>query len=181
MVNHTFLKSQKNFGAIIALAVIAVVSCNGFVQTSKSSNFVVDHKGLSVRGGQTKLSLPADIPELRPPKSMYANVVELGAMKASLSPLKTFILGILSGCHIAFGKSNYVSHFQLLRKVKFITFSPPTGAFLVLTVGGACPGLAESNPGLQKIISGAFGLPFGKQRIQTGHDNTICHCCYTFP
>ena len=33
---------------------------------------------------------------------------------------------------------------------------------MVLTVGGACPGLAATNPGLQKIVSGAFGLPFGK-------------------
>lgn len=28
-------------------------------------------------------------------------------------------------------------------------------------MGGACPGLAQTNPGLQKIILGAFGLPFG--------------------
>ena len=27
--------------------------------------------------------------------------------------------------------------------------------------GGACPGLASSNPGLQKMVYGAFGLPFG--------------------
>lgn len=46
-------------------------------------------------------------------------------------------LGLLSGCHIGFG------------------------AFLMLSVGGACPGLAASNPGLKSIISGAFGLPFG--------------------
>ena len=31
----------------------------------------------------------------------------------------------------------------------------------MLSVGGACPGLVASNPGLQKIILGAFGLPFG--------------------
>jgi len=31
----------------------------------------------------------------------------------------------------------------------------------MLSVGGACPGLAASNPGLQKIVAGAFGLPFG--------------------
>ena len=111
MTNRNFFNLQKNFGAIIVLAVIAVVSCNGFVQTAKTSNFGLDLKGLNVRGGQTKLALSADIPELRPPKSMYANVVELGAMKASMSPLKTFILGILSGCHIAFGKWNYLSPF----------------------------------------------------------------------
>jgi hypothetical protein len=32
---------------------------------------------------------------------------------------------------------------------------------MFLTVGGACPGLAESNPGLQKLVAGAFGLPLG--------------------
>ena len=44
---------------------------------------------------------------------------------------------MLSGCHIGFG------------------------AFLLLSVGGACPGLAATNPGLKSIIMGAFGLPFG--------------------
>ena len=31
----------------------------------------------------------------------------------------------------------------------------------MLSVGGACPGLAASNPGLHKMVLGAFGLPFG--------------------
>jgi formate/nitrite transporter len=39
------------------------------------------------------------------------------------------------------------------------------GAFLMLAVGGACPGLAANNPGLQKIILGAFGLPFGLMMV----------------
>jgi hypothetical protein len=99
--------TQNNLGAFIVLAVVAVVSCHGYVQTTKTSNFGVEHKVLNVRGGQSKISqssVVADIPELRPPKSMYANAVEVGAMKASQSSLKTFILGIISGCHIAFGK-----------------------------------------------------------------------------
>lgn len=50
------------------------------------------------------MSLSAEIPELRAPKSMYSNAADLGAMKAMQTPLKTFILGILSGCHIAFGE-----------------------------------------------------------------------------
>jgi formate transporter len=52
--------------------------------------------------------------------------------------LKTLLLGVLGGCHIAFG------------------------AFLSLAVGGECPAIQSANPGLQKIIQGAFGLPFGK-------------------
>jgi len=35
------------------------------------------------------------------------------------------------------------------------------GAYLMLSVGAACPGLLETNPGLHQIVLGAFGLPFG--------------------
>ena len=35
----------------------------------------------------------------------------------------------------------------------------------MLSVGGACPALAAANPGLQKIVSGAFGLPLGTIKI----------------
>jgi ferredoxin-nitrite reductase len=64
-------------------------------------------------------------------------VVEVSVAKAALSPLRTFVLGVLSGAHIAFG------------------------AYLLLSVGGASPALAAANPGLQKILCGVFGLPFG--------------------
>eukprot|EP00965_Chrysotila_dentata_P235892 6201010-Pleurochrysis_carterae.AAC.7 len=60
-----------------------------------------------------------------------------GVKKANMPVNKIFLLSILSGVHIAFG------------------------AFLMVSVGGACPGLAATNPGLQKMIFGAFGLPFG--------------------
>ena len=35
------------------------------------------------------------------------------------------------------------------------------GGMLALTVGGNCPGLAAENPGLQKLVFGAIGLPTG--------------------
>ena len=54
-----------------------------------------------------------------------------------MAPDKIFALGMLSGAHIGFG------------------------AYLMLSVGLACPGIAAANPGLQKMIVGAFGLPFG--------------------
>jgi len=79
----------------------------------------------------------ADVPELKPPAALYAGAVAAGVAKASKSWGDIFTLGIASGCHIAFG------------------------AYLALTVGGACPEIAATNPGLQKIIFGAFGLPFG--------------------
>ena len=42
-----------------------------------------------------------------------------------------------------------------------------TGALLMLSVGGLCPGLqASNNPGLLKIVSGCFGLPLGNVEIE---------------
>jgi formate/nitrite transporter len=68
---------------------------------------------------------------------MYQGAADAGAKKASLSFIKTFQLAIAAGTHIGFG------------------------AYLALTVGGACFGIATDNPGLQKMILGAFGLPLG--------------------
>ncbi len=51
---------------------------------------------LSLRGGST-----ADyVPELKPPPALYQGAVSAGAAKASQSPLKILLLGILAGCHI---------------------------------------------------------------------------------
>lgn len=60
-----------------------------------------------------------------------------GASKAGLTVGKTFTLGVLGGAFIGFG------------------------SFLAISVGAACPGLLSTNPGLQKMVYGAFGLPFG--------------------
>ena len=51
-----------------------------------------------------------------------------GAAKAALPVGTTLVLGVLAGAFIAFG------------------------SFLALSVGGACPGLASANPGLQKMV-----------------------------
>jgi hypothetical protein len=40
-------------------------------------------------------------------------------------------------------------------------YAAHAGALLALTVGANCPGLAATNPGLQKLLFGAVGLPFG--------------------
>jgi len=94
---------------------------------------IVKRPLLSHRGG----ALVADAALLAPPPVGFDGAVAAGEKKANMPADKVFGLGVLSGCHIAFG------------------------AYLMLSVGGACPGLAASNPGLQKIILGAFGLPFG--------------------
>ena len=86
-------------------------------------------------GGQTATT--AAVPDLKPPAAIYEGAVAAGAAKASASWGKIFKLAIASGAHIGFG------------------------SYLAITVGGACPQIAETNPGLQKIILGAFGLPFG--------------------
>lgn len=77
------------------------------------------------------------VPDLKAPAAIYDGAVAAGAAKASAPWAKIFKLGIAAGCHIGFG------------------------SYLAITVGGACPAIAEANPGLQKIIFGAFGLPFG--------------------
>eukprot|EP00591_Stephanopyxis_turris_P002598 CAMPEP_0195517690 /NCGR_PEP_ID=MMETSP0794_2-20130614/11318_1 /TAXON_ID=515487 /ORGANISM="Stephanopyxis turris, Strain CCMP 815" /LENGTH=292 /DNA_ID=CAMNT_0040646547 /DNA_START=128 /DNA_END=1006 /DNA_ORIENTATION=+ len=77
------------------------------------------------------------IPEVKLPPSLYEGAAAAGAAKSQAPFGKIFKLGIVSGAHIAFG------------------------AYLAITVGGACPGIAAENPGLQKMILGAFGLPFG--------------------
>ncbi|CAL8463113.1 g2647 [Coccomyxa elongata] len=82
-------------------------------------------------------SPPTHVPELSPPPAAFTKAVAAGQTKAALSISKTFFMGILGGAFIGFG------------------------SFLALSVGGACPGLASTNPGLQKMVYGAFGLPFG--------------------
>ena len=42
------------------------------------------------------------------------------------------------------------------------------GGMLALSIGQNCPGLAESNPGLQKMVYGAFGLPVGLLMVRFG-------------
>ena len=74
---------------------------------------------------------------LKTPAALYEGAVAAGAAKAQAPAGKIFKLGVVAGCHIAFG------------------------AYLALTVGGACPGIAADNPGLQKLIFGAIGLPTG--------------------
>lgn len=51
-----------------------------------------------------------------------------GAAKAALPVGTTLVLAVLAGAFIGFG------------------------SFLALSVGGACPGLASANPGLQKMV-----------------------------
>lgn len=62
----------------------------------------------------------------------HVQAVELGEAKANLPIAKCFALSIMGGIFIAFG-----------------------GA-LAVSVGPNCPGVAQSNPGLLKMITGDF-------------------------
>ena len=76
----------------------------------------------ALRGGADAVA------DLKAPPALYQGAVAAGAAKAAAPFGKIFKLGIVAGCHIAFG------------------------AYLAISVGGACPGLASTNPGLQKIV-----------------------------
>lgn len=118
-------------------ALLATSSYAFAVQPTQS--FVTRSSTLRMSGGAAAPAVDSTPPppELKPPPALYQGAVAAGAAKASAPFGKIFKLGVVSGCHIGFG------------------------AYLALTVGGACPGIAAENPGLQKIILGAFGLPFG--------------------
>ena len=67
--------------------------------------------------------------------------------------VQIFVLGILAGVYIGFG------------------------AFLMLSVGGSCPGLASTNPGLKAMVSGLMGLPTGALHwLRAAHDLPCIVC-----
>eukprot|EP00951_Prasinocladus_malaysianus_P029214 scaffold268741_cov28-Prasinocladus_malaysianus.AAC.1 len=80
---------------------------------------------------------PAPAPELAPPPGAYERAVGMGVAKANLPWMKILVMGVMAGIMIGYG------------------------AFMAAAIGGNCGGLAQTNPGLQKMIMGAFGLPFG--------------------
>lgn len=71
------------------------------------------------------------------PAGAYDKAVNLGAKKASLPWQKILPLAIASGGHVALG------------------------AFTAISIGGSIPNIKASNPGLQRLVYGAFGLPLG--------------------
>lgn len=96
-------------------------------------------KIVSINGGATPPPPPATMMagDIKSPKDIYDGIVNIGIMKSKYSIRKTIQLGIVAGIHIGFG------------------------SYLALSVGGNVPALAASNPGLQKFLLGAIGLPTG--------------------
>lgn len=93
-------------------------------------------KGLGVAIGSNVV--PSGIStELAVPPAIHQKVIGMGVGKTLIPGWKTALLGILAGFYVSWG------------------------AVLMLQVGANCPGLAATNPGLQKLVSGVFGLPLG--------------------
>lgn len=81
------------------------------------------------------------------PANLYLKAVDYGEHKSHATIQKIFLLGILAGCHIGFG--------QLLANV----------------VGLDMASIKASDPGLQRMLLGVFGLPFGLYMVVvTGSD-----------
>ena len=89
----------------MASIIMSEIKPSSAVKYNNHDNNEVDSVG-AVNSMMTSTIISEDFaPEFKSPKAMYNNAVEVGATKAALSPLKTLILSILSGCHIAFGNN----------------------------------------------------------------------------
>ena len=88
---------------VLILWFTATITSSKVLSKSKAYSSM-SSKGF-IRGGQmvsTDASL-SNVVELKTPIHMFANAVAVGTTKANMSPLKIFVLGIMSGCHIALG------------------------------------------------------------------------------
>eukprot|EP00613_Pedinella_sp_CCMP2098_P001767 CAMPEP_0171618532 /NCGR_PEP_ID=MMETSP0990-20121206/14806_1 /TAXON_ID=483369 /ORGANISM="non described non described, Strain CCMP2098" /LENGTH=304 /DNA_ID=CAMNT_0012183361 /DNA_START=9 /DNA_END=923 /DNA_ORIENTATION=- len=74
---------------------------------------------------------------IKTPKETFAAYSTFGAVQGNMGMTKMTVQSVLAGAFIALG------------------------GFLALSVGAHLPGIKASDPGLQKLILGAIGLPFG--------------------
>ncbi|CAL5225938.1 g8733 [Coccomyxa viridis] len=90
-----------------------------------------------------------------PPPALYNSVIKMGEHKAETPWWKTLLLGILAGVYVSFA-----------------------GA-LSYTVGGEVNDIRRANPGVQKLLFGAFGVPFGLALIIIcGADLFTANTCF---
>jgi hypothetical protein len=93
---------------------------------------------LAMSAATPATSMAPVTPSFLAPPAVYNAIVAAGETKAKLPWWKTLYLGILAGAYIGFGCA------------------------LALSVGGAVPGIVSAGAlGVQRILFGAFGLPFG--------------------
>ena len=127
---HSRFRSARVHRRLTILA-ICTSSLHGLI-ASHPSRFAASPV-LAVRASIPVAQAAAPAGSLALPLPGYEGAVAAGQKKAGMAPNKIFALGMISGAHIGFG------------------------AWLMLAVGGACPGMAATNPGLQNIVKGAFG------------------------
>ena len=87
------------------------------------------------------------------PSAGYQAAVTAGIAKANHGISRVLLLSFQAGCYIGFG------------------------GCLALSVGGACPNL---DPGMQKLVFGAFGLPFALT-VNRPHAHTQTHVLHQRP
>lgn len=126
---------------IVAIKVAETAIMNGSSKLHIEKDAIVEVSSAPAVPAPPAAAAAAVTPEPTPgivaPPKAYEIIVGMGAAKAVLPWQKIFIMGIVAGVYIGFG------------------------GLLALTVGGNCPGLAASNPGLHRMVYGAFGLPVG--------------------
>ncbi|PNW83155.1 hypothetical protein CHLRE_06g309000v5 [Chlamydomonas reinhardtii] len=110
-------------------AVTTVVTSNG----NGNGHFQAATTPVPPTPAPVAVSAPVRAVSVLTPPQVYENAINVGAYKAGLTPLATFVQGIQAGAYIAFG------------------------AFLAISVGGNIPGVAAANPGLAKLL---FALVF---------------------
>jgi Formate/nitrite transporter len=115
--------------------------------TSTTTTTTTTAPPVPVRDRAAPALLPTDPPAvavpLQTPVAALRAAEALGAAKAAAPPAKVLLLAVVAGAYIALG------------------------ALLALCVGGAVPQMAAANPGLQRILFGLFGLPFGLTLVLT--------------
>jgi len=93
---------------------------------------------------------------IRTPLETFQYFAVSGERKAAAPVLQSALMAVMAGLYIG------------------------SGAFLTFMVGGLLPGIDSSDPGLQNILLGAFGLPFGLLMVVlTGADlftGNVAYC-----
>ncbi len=89
------------------------------------------------------MNAPDNVALIAPPPAAFQAAATLGGGKAALKTVPIIVLGMAAGAYLAIG------------------------GLLALSVGASAPALAASNPGLQKFLFGALGLPVGLTLVVT--------------
>mmetsp|Transcript_53040 Transcript_53040/g.113377 ORF Transcript_53040/g.113377 Transcript_53040/m.113377 type:complete len:304 (-) Transcript_53040:483-1394(-) len=108
-------------------AVLAPLLC-GFASASVLNERPHLKATLTLRGGGPVQAVGM----VKAAPDAYHGLAEKGAVNAKCSPLKTLHQSIMAGCYVGFGGT------------------------LSMVVAGSCPGIAASNPGLQKLLFAAL-------------------------